>query len=245
MTALLEIKNLHVSVEDKEVVKGLSLSIKPGEIHALMGPNGTGKSTLGFALAGHPKYKVTSGEIALNGKNLLSMKPNERAHEGLFLGFQYPVEIQGVGISHFLYTLAKSLGGNGINAIEFRKTLLQHASTLGMTSDFLNRQLNVGFSGGEKKRAELLQLLVTKPKIAILDEPDSGTDVDTLKTLANAIKQAASQGTAIILITHYNRILQYVQPSQVYVMIDGKIVKQGSINIAELIEKHGYKEVAS
>ncbi|MBI2109776.1 Fe-S cluster assembly ATPase SufC [Candidatus Woesearchaeota archaeon] len=237
---LLRIEDLHVEVEGKDILKGIDLVINEGEIHALMGPNGVGKTSLGYVIAGHPKYKITRGKIYFRGKDITSLRPDERAKEGLFLAFQHPVEIQGVSLNHFLYNISKRNNGNGVNVIEFRKSLLEKAKTLGVNSEFLNRQLNVGLSGGEKKRAEIMQLLVTDSKLAILDEVDSGTDIDSLKVLTKAIEEVNNTGTGILLVTHYDRILNYLKPDYIHVLIDGKIEKTGNYELSKELETKGY-----
>lgn len=237
---LLRIEDLHVEVEGKEILKGINLVINEGEVHALMGPNGVGKTSLGYVLAGHPKYRITKGKIFYKGRDISSMKIEERAKEGLFLAFQHPVEIQGVSLNHFLYNITKIHNGNGINVMEFRKALQEKAKLIGVNHDFLNRHLNVGFSGGEKKRAEVLQLLVSNPKFAILDEVDSGTDIDSLKILTKAIKEINRKGTSILLVTHYDRILNYLRPNYIHVLIDGKIEKTGTHGLAKELEAKGY-----
>ena len=239
----LEINDLHVSVEGKDILNGINLVIKPGEVHALMGPNGSGKTTLAYTIAGHPRYKIESGCIKLDNKEINELKPNERTNLGLFLAFQYPVEVQGVNLSHFLYNIAKTRDKN-INPIEFRKELLEKIKLLDVDSSFLNRELNLGFSGGEKKKAEILQMLTLKPKFAILDETDSGTDVDSLKIISNTIAEVAKkENIGILIITHYNRILDYVKPNNVHVIVDGKIIKSGKEELAQEIEVRGYKEI--
>ncbi|QQG38996.1 MAG: Fe-S cluster assembly ATPase SufC [Candidatus Woesearchaeota archaeon] len=240
MTELLRIEDLHVEVEGKEILKGINLKINEGEIHALMGPNGVGKTSLGYVIAGHPKYKVTKGNLFFKEKNILELRPDERAKLGLFLAFQHPVEIQGVSLNHFLYTINKKISNKGLNFLEFRRSLLERANLIGITQEFLNRQLNVGFSGGEKKRAEVLQLLTVNPKLAVLDEVDSGTDIDSLKTLTAAITEVNKNGTGILLVTHYDRILQYLKPHYIHVLIDGRIEKTGSSELARELESKGY-----
>ncbi|MBI4095464.1 MAG: Fe-S cluster assembly ATPase SufC [DPANN group archaeon] len=247
----LEIKDLHVAVENKEIINGLNLTIKPGEVHALMGPNGSGKSTLSYAIMGHPKYKVTKGDILVYGKSILDLPVNERAKLGIFLGFQHPQEVAGVGISSFLRTVlagqkksvaeqssAKAAAQQIPSVPEFYKLLKQKMHAIGLSEDFLKRGLNQGFSGGEKKRLEVLQLAIIKPKFAILDEPDSGTDVDAIKTIAAAINRVREAG--ILIITHHNKILDYIVPDFVHVIVGGRIVKSGRAELAGQIEKTGY-----
>lgn len=240
--SILEIKNLHVAVEGNEILKGVDLTIRLGETHAIMGPNGSGKSTLAFALMGHPKYKITQGEILLDGKNISDLQPNERAKLGLFLGFQYPTEISGVSLFNFLKTAYNSLHEeNGkLSAMEFREMMQEKMKMLNIEESFMNRYLNEGFSGGEKKRGEILQMAVINPKFAILDETDSGLDIDSLKIVANGINKLANAENSFLLITHYQRILRYVKPKFVHVMIDGKIVLSGGEKLAEELEEKGY-----
>lgn len=239
---MLEIKNLHASVDGKEILKGVDLKINPGEIHALMGPNGSGKSTLSFVLMGHPKYKVTDGEILFDGKKFNDLAPNDRAKLGLFLGFQYPTEISGVSLFNFLKTAYNSLHENNgrVSSMEFREILKDKMKLLGVEDSFINRYLNEGFSGGEKKRGEILQMAVLNPKIAVLDETDSGLDVDSLKIVAEGINTIASKQNGVLLITHYQRILKYIKPDFVHVMIGGKIMKSGGHKLAEELEERGY-----
>ena len=237
----LKIENLHVNVEDKEILKGINLTIKKGEIHALMGPNGSGKSTLSFALMGHPKYKITKGKVTLNGKNLLDMKVNERAKAGLFLSFQYPSEIQGVSLANFLRTAYNEVKGIKINVMDFMKKLYEKMALLKMNKDFAKRHVNVGFSGGEKKRTEMLQMAILEPKYAILDETDSGLDIDALKIVAESVKKLVGPNLGVLIITHYQRILHHIKPDKVHILMEGKIVKSGSHELAEEIEKSGYK----
>lgn len=239
MNGTLEIKDLHVAVDGKEILKGIHLMIKPNELHALMGPNGTGKSTLSYVLAGHPKYQVTKGSVLLDGKDVLAMKPDERSRSGLFLAFQYPMEISGITLHHFLYTVAKAR--MQLSPLEFRKQLIENAALLGLDKGFLERQLNVGSSGGEKKRTEMLQLLTLRPKFAILDEVDSGTDIDSLQLVAKAMNSLRTGNFGALLITHYQRILNYVKPDYVHVLLDGKIVKTGDATLAEELEQKGYQ----
>lgn len=237
----LEIKGLHVAVGDKEILSGIDLDLNEGELVALMGPNGSGKSTLAYVLVGHPKYKVTSGSIRFHGQDVLSMKPHERSKAGLFLSFQYPAEVSGVTVSNFLRTAMNARTSTPIKVSDFVKKLKEKMELLKMDSKLINRYLNEGFSGGEKKRSEILQLAMLEPKIAILDETDSGTDVDALKIIGEGITAISKQNKmGVLLITHYNRILHYVQPSKVYVLINGKIVKSGGIELAQHIEKNGF-----
>ncbi len=238
----LEIKDLYVSIEGKMVINGLSLTINSSEVHALMGPNGSGKSTLSYAIMGHPKYKITNGDILVDGKSILKLAANERARLGIFLGFQYPQELAGVGISNFLRTALASRGESVPRPAEFYKIIKEKMQQLGMPEEFLKRGLNEGYSGGEKKRSEILQLTTLKPKFAILDEPDSGTDVDGLKAVALGIKRAVTENqTGTLLITHYNKILEHVEPNFVHIMIDGKIAKSGGASLARDVEKIGYE----
>ena len=233
----LEIKNLHVSVNDKEIIKGLSLTIKEGEIHALMGPNGSGKSTLSYAIMGHPRYVVTKGEILFNGQNILDLKTNERAKLGLFLCFQYPLEVQGVRMTNFL----RIASDNKESVVEFSKRLKEDMKLLKINDSFSNRYLNDGFSGGEKKIGEILQMAVLKPKIAILDEADSGLDIDALKVVANGVNHAMKTSPlGVLIITHYQRILDFVKPDFVHIVVDGKIKKSGGAELAEKLEEEGY-----
>lgn len=239
----LEIENLCVAVEGKEIVSHVSLTIGNGEIHAIMGPNGSGKSTLANAIMGHPKYTITSGQVVLDGQDITHAKVNEKAKKGLFLSMQYPPEIDGVTITNFLRTSVASITGKPQNPVKFHKMLLESMQSLNMDQAFASRYLNVGFSGGEKKRMEILQLLTLCPKYAILDETDSGLDVDALKIVADGINKFHSQNNGIILITHYNRILEYVRPHYVHIMTGGRIVKSGKKKLAEEIEKRGYASI--
>ncbi len=254
MSVKLEIRDLHVSVEGKEILKGVNLTVQKGEIHALMGPNGSGKSTLAQALLGHPKYEVTQGELLFKGQNILELGPDERARLGLFLAFQYPFEISGVPLSRFLLTAIKARQGNGDESksgtdgtmksskafAEFRKTLKEKLQLLKMEESFANRYLNEGFSGGEKKRAEILQMLVLKPEIAILDETDSGLDIDSVKVVAEAVNSMRGPEFGCLAITHYQRILNYLKPDIVHVMVDGQIVRSGGEELARELEAKGY-----
>ena len=238
MEPMLQIKDLRVEVDGKEILKGINLKVNKGEIHAIMGPNGTGKSTLAYAIAGHPKYKITNGSIIFNGKDMTKLAPYERAKEGLFLAFQYPTEISGVNISHFLYTISKLR--NNLNPLEFRKQLIEKGRIVNIDKTLLDRQLNVGFSGGEKKILEILQMLMINPKFAVLDETDSGLDIDSLQTISNAINQLRSDDFSALVVTHYQRILNFVKPDFIHVLIDGNIVKTGDFNLAKELESKGY-----
>ena len=238
---MLKIRSLRVSVERKEILKGLTLTVKPGEIHAVMGPNGSGKSTLAYAIAGHPKYKIEGGKLTIGGKNVLNKTPDERAKMGLFLAFQYPVAVEGVTVEQLL----RKVANKGMSAVEFRKYLNTEAEKLNVKEELLRRSINDGFSGGEKKRVEILQLAVMRPKYAVLDETDSGLDIDALKIIANgvgSIRQADDKQMGIVLITHYQRLLQFIKPDWVHVMVRGKIVKSGGRELAEELEREGYKK---
>ncbi len=239
---VLEIKDLHVSVEGKEILKGVDLAIKQGEIHAIMGPNGSGKSTLSCTIMGHPRYQVDKGEILFDGKDIKTLKPNERAKLGLFLSFQYPSEIEGVSMANFLRTSLNALGnGSKLSLQEFQQLLREKMELLKMDKKFATRYLNTGFSGGEKKKGEILQLAVLSPKIAILDETDSGLDIDALKTVAEGINTITKQSQmGAVLITHYQRLLNYIKPDHVHIMMDGKIVRSGGAELAEHLEEKGY-----
>ena len=248
--ATLEIKDLHVSIGDKEILKGVNLKTGPGEVHAIMGPNGSGKSTLAYTLLGHPKYKVTQGDILIDDESILGLKADERAKKGLFLGFQYPTEFSGVGFSHFLRTaynsLSKALEGDErevfITVREFQKYLKVNLAKVGLKEEFLSRYLNEGFSGGEKKRAEVLQMAVLKPKIAILDEPDSGLDIDAVQSVAKAISEVSGKEATTIIITHYARILKYLDKlDYVHVFADGRVIKTGDATLADKLEAEGYE----
>ena len=239
----LEIKDLHVSVVGKEILKGVNLAIKEGEIHALMGPNGSGKSTLSYAIMGHPKYEVTRGSIMFNGKEINELKTNERAKLGLFLSFQQPLEVQGVQVSNFLRlaTQGHPTGNRVAKMTEFKNQLKEHMALLHMDESFASRYLNDGFSGGEKKRSEILQMAMLKPKIALLDEIDSGLDIDALRIVADGINELNKRTNAgILMITHYQRILDYVKPDYVHVIVNGKVVKSGGSEIVTKLEEEGY-----
>jgi Fe-S cluster assembly ATP-binding protein len=249
MTAALEIRNLHVSVEDKPILKGVNLIVKQGEIHALMGPNGTGKSTLAYALMGHPNYSVTAGQIIFKGVDLLELKPDERSRLGLFLAFQYPVAIPGVSVANFLRTAinARRRAANpedkGMPIPEFRKLLKSKMDLLQVPHDFAGRYLNEGFSGGEKKRAEILQLATLEPEIAVLDETDSGLDIDALRIVASGVNALSGPDLGVLVITHYQRVLNYVKPDFVHIMLGGRIVETGGADLALHLEEKGYEWV--
>lgn len=247
--AVLEIKDLHVRVDGKEILKGVNLKTGPGEVHAIMGPNGSGKSTLAYTLLAHPKYEVTSGDILLDGQSILGMKADERARKGIFLGFQYPTEVSGVGFSHFLRTsynsLSRALQSEDrevfITVREFQKYLKRNLSQVGLRDEFLSRYLNEGFSGGEKKRSEVLQMAVLRPNISILDEPDSGLDIDAVQSVAKAISEVSGKDSTTIVITHYARILRFLNKLDfVHVFAQGKVLKSGDASLADELEARGY-----
>lgn len=245
--SVLEIRNLHVSIEQKEILKGVSLAVTQGEVHAIMGPNGTGKSTLAYTLMGHPNYTVTEGEVTFKNQNLLDLATDERSRLGLFLAFQYPVSIPGVTVANFLRTAlnAKRKVQNpedkGIAIPEFRKLLTAKMEMLKMDTSFAGRYLNEGFSGGEKKRAEVLQMAILQPEIAILDETDSGLDIDALRVVSEGVNLLKEQNIGVLLITHYQRMLNYIKPDFVHVMMNGTIVESGGADLALHLEEHGYE----
>jgi len=241
MSKFLVIEDLYVNVEDKQILKGVNLTINKGEIHALMGPNGSGKSTLSNALMGHPKYKITKGKIYLNGEDITDMPPDQRAKKGIFLAFQYPVAIPGVRIFNFLKNMMSSVQGRELNISEFRKELKEKTKMLEVKSSFIQRYLNDGFSGGEKKRNEILQMALFNPKLALLDETDSGLDVTALKTVCDGINKILNPEMSAIIITHYKRMLEYVRPQFVHIIMDGKIVKEGGDDLIDYIDENGYK----
>ncbi|SRR5579884_1597285 len=250
MMAFLDIKDLHVSIDGKEILSGLDLSIDRGQVHAIMGPNGSGKSTLANAVLGHPKYTITSGDILVKGESIIDMPTSERAKKGIFLGFQYPTEIPGVGYSHFLRNaynnLNKSLSQEQDREVfltvrEFHEYVKKNLDSVGLDPSFLGRYLNEGFSGGEKKRSEVMQMLVLKPIVAILDEPDSGLDIDAVKAVAEAINRLIDTGAGVVVITHYARILRYLKKlDHVHVVAKGKIIKSGGKELSEELEAKGY-----
>jgi Fe-S cluster assembly ATP-binding protein len=240
--ATLEIRDLHVSVEDKEILRGVDLTVRSGETHALMGPNGSGKSTLAYAIAGHPKYTITSGEVLLDGESVLEMTVDERARAGLFLAMQYPVEVPGVSVSNFLRTAVTAVRGEAPKLREFAKEMRGAMADLQIDPAFAQRNLNEGFSGGEKKRHEILQLEMLKPKMAVLDETDSGLDIDALKVVSQGVNRFRESGeTGVLLITHYTRILRYVKPDFVHVFAVGRVVEEGGSELADLLENEGYE----
>jgi len=242
----LVIKNLHVNIEDKEILKGVDLTVKQGEIHAIMGPNGTGKSTLAYTLMGHPNYEVTGGEVWFKGGNILELGPDERSRLGLFLAFQYPVAIPGVTVANFLRSAlnarrrVENPEDKGVPIPEFRKMLKEQMSLLKMDHNFAGRYLNDGFSGGEKKRAEILQMATLRPEIAILDETDSGLDIDALRIVADGVNALMGSEMGVLVITHYQRLLNYIKPDFVHIMLDGKIVESGGPDLALHLEEQGY-----
>jgi len=241
---MLHIKNLHASVEDKDILKGIDLDIKAGEVHAIMGPNGSGKSTLSSIIAGKDTFNVTEGELTFNNEDISELSPEERAHRGIFLSFQYPVEIPGVSVTNFIKTAInetrKAKGLKDMPASEMLKLIKQKAGLLEIDRKFLSRSLNEGFSGGEKKRNEIFQMAMLEPKLAILDETDSGLDIDALKIVANGVNKLRSNDNAVLVITHYQRLLDYIVPDFVHVLIDGKIVKSGGKELAYELEEKGY-----
>ncbi len=241
---MLSIKNLHANINDKEILKGINLEIKPGEVHAIMGPNGSGKSTLSSVIAGKEDYVVTKGSVLLNGENLEDLAPEERAHKGIFLSFQYPVEIPGVTVTNFIKTAInesrKAKGQEELPAKDMLKLIREKADLLEIDRKFLSRSLNEGFSGGEKKRNEIFQMAMLEPKLAILDETDSGLDIDALKIVSNGVNKLKSGDNAVVVITHYQRLLDYIVPDFVHVLYNGKIVKSGGKDLAMELEKKGY-----
>jgi Fe-S cluster assembly ATP-binding protein len=243
----LVINDLHVNVEDNEILKGLNLTIKQGEVHALMGPNGSGKSTLAYTLSGHPKYEITGGDVSFMGEDLLELEPDERSQLGLFLAFQYPVAIPGVTLANFLRTAinarrkAEDSDDKGIPIPEFRRLLKEKMDLLDMEHSFAGRYLNDGFSGGEKKRAEILQMATLEPQFAVLDETDSGLDIDALRTVSEGVNALRGPGLGVLVITHYQRILDHIKPDFVHIMFEGRIVESGGPEMALQLEKHGYE----
>jgi Fe-S cluster assembly ATP-binding protein len=246
---MLEIKNLHASAGEKPILRGISLTVNVGEVHAVMGPNGSGKSTLAQVLAGHPAYEVTAGEVFYEGENLLELDPEERAQKGLFMAFQYPVEIPGVSNAYFLRSayneIRKARGEDEVDPIDFLEIMEQKLHLVHMSDDMLQRSVNTGFSGGEKKRNEILQMAVLDPKLAILDETDSGLDIDALQVVARGINALRNPDRAMILVTHYQRLLQYVAPDRVHVLSEGRIVKSGTKALASELEEQGYEGIGN
>jgi Fe-S cluster assembly ATP-binding protein len=246
MSATFEIKNLHVDVDGNEILQGVDLEVKQGEIHALMGPNGSGKSTLAHAIMGNPAYEITEGEILFKGQDITELDPDERARLGLFLAFQYPVAIPGVSLANFLRMAinarlkAEDPDSKGVSIPDFRRKLKEKMDLLEMPHEFAGRYLNDGFSGGEKKRAEILQMATLEPEIAILDETDSGLDIDALRIVAAGVNALAGPGLGVLVITHYQRILNYIKPDHVHIMLAGRIVESGDAALAEMLEEHGY-----
>jgi len=244
---MLEIKNLHAGIDGKEILKGVDLTVKAGEIHAIMGPNGSGKSTLAQVLAGRDTFEVTAGEILVNGEDILELDPEERAAKGMFLAFQYPVEIPGVRNNYFLRTALNAVraarGEKELDAMEFLKLIKEKAKMLKIDESFMNRSVNEGFSGGEKKRNEILQMAILDPKLCVMDETDSGLDIDALRIVANGVNALRSPNRAMVVITHYQRLLNYIVPDVVHVFVDGKIIKTGGKELALELEKEGYEEV--
>lgn len=241
---MLEIRSLYAAIDGNEILKGINLSVKKGEIHAIMGPNGSGKSTLAKVLAGHPAYQVTKGEVLYEGQNLLEMSPDQRAREGLFMAFQYPIEVPGVSNAQFLRLAynekRKHQGEDELDPLEFKDLLKERARIVEMDASFMTRSVNEGFSGGEKKRNEILQMAVLEPKLAILDETDSGLDIDALRVVANGVNQLHTAENAIIVVTHYQRLLNYIVPDYVHVLANGHIVKEGGKELAVELEQKGY-----
>ena len=242
---MFKIKNLHVSVDDKKILKDFNIDIKPGELHVIMGPNGSGKSTLTHAIAGKESYQVDSGDILLNEKSILDLDPEERVGEGVFVSFQYPTSLPGVNNVYFLKEAVNSIrkykNQNEMNSVDFMKKIKSKITEVDFDESFINRPVNEGFSGGEKKRNEILQLLMMEPSVAILDETDSGLDIDALKTVAQGINTYRNSKRSIILITHYQRILDYLDPDKIHILIDGTIVRNGGLELVDMLEKKGYK----
>jgi Fe-S cluster assembly ATP-binding protein len=244
MTAAnLVIEDLHVKVGDKEILHGVDLVVEQGKVHALMGPNGSGKSTLAYALAGHPRYQVTAGSVTFKGSDVLALTPDERAHQGIFLAMQYPVEVPGVSVTNFLRTALNAVRDEEVPVREFARELREQMKLLDMNPKFAERSLNEGFSGGEKKRHEILQMALLRPTLAILDETDSGLDIDALKVVSEGVNRMRGAHLGILLITHYTRILRYITPDVVHVMLDGRVAKTGGRELADELEEHGYERL--
>lgn len=252
MSNELIIKDLHISVQGTEIIKGLNINVNQGEVHALMGPNGSGKSTLAYGLMGHPSYDIDSGDVIFNGVNVLELEPNERAKLGLFLAFQYPTVIPGVSLANFLRTAVSAVRSSETNGSdntelipmrEFRKELREKMEQLGMDDSFARRYLNDGFSGGEKKRAEILQMAMLEPKIAVLDETDSGLDIDAVRIVGESVSNLIGPDLGVLIITHYPRLLDYIRPQFVHILLDGKIVESGGWELTQLLEAEGYDPI--
>lgn len=239
--SLLKINNLKANVDGKSILKGINLNINKGEIHVVMGPNGAGKSTLANTLMGHPRYEVVAGEAWFNEKDITELKVDERAKEGLFLSFQYPEEIPGVTVENFLRTAKTSVSGKKQSVVGFRKDLLKKMQELNMDEGYSQRYLNQGFSGGEKKKNEILQMMILDPKLVILDETDSGLDVDAIKTVAEGVKQFANEDNAVLIITHYNKLLEIIRPDYVHVLVDGEIIESGDSSLSDRIDREGFE----
>jgi len=240
---LLSINNLKVNIEDKEILKGLNLDIGSGEIHVIMGPNGGGKSTLAYTLMGHPRYEVSDGEMKLDDEIINDLSADKRAKQGIFLSFQYPEEIPGVTVEEFLRTAKSSVSGEKQRLIPFKKLLKEKMKELDMKEEYASRYLNLGFSGGEKKKNEILQMSILEPRLAILDETDSGLDVDAIRIVAEGVKSVHNENNSVLVITHYNKLLEYLNPDFVHILIDGKIVRTGGIELAKKIEEEGYENI--
>jgi Fe-S cluster assembly ATP-binding protein len=240
MADTLEIIDLHVRIEEREILKGLNLTVPKGEVHAIMGPNGSGKSTLANAIMGNPKYEVTSGQVLMKGENILDMEVDERSRKGLFLAFQYPCEVPGVRMSNFLRLACNARAGHELEVMEFYDKLETKMKFLDIDDAFMKRYLNEGFSGGEKKRHEILQMMMLEPEFAVMDETDSGLDIDALKVVSEGINKLRGPNLGILIITHYERILRYIQPDFIHILVDGKIVKSGGADLAAHLEEHGY-----
>ncbi len=243
MSDTLVIKNLHVTVEDREILRGINLTVPRGETHALMGPNGSGKSTLAYTLLGHPKYKVTAGKVLWKGQDILALTPDQRAKSGLFLAFQYPVTVPGVTLVNFLRQSLRAVRGKDVAVRDFRKDLQDNMKVLKMDNQFISRYVNDGFSGGEKKRAEMLQMALLKPEMAILDETDSGLDIDALRIVAEGVNSLAGPELGILIITHYQRILNYITPQHVHVLYHGRIIVSGGPELVSRLEAEGYDNI--
>lgn len=240
---LLSIKNLKVKIDEREILKGLNLEMNKGEVHVIMGPNGGGKSTLAYTLMGHPKYEITDGTIEFAGELINELKADERAKKGIFLSFQYPEEIPGITVEDFLRTAMTSITGKNPGIMAFKKLLKEKMSLLEMKEEYASRYLNLGFSGGEKKKNEILQMSILEPKLAILDETDSGLDVDAIRIVAEGVKRIKDETRSILVITHYNKLLDYLEPDYVHILLDGKIVKTGGMELAKEIDEEGYENI--